>query len=231
MSAPCSNPKLALKLHAYELGMLSDSDRESVEVHLVECESCYREIKELDDAATLLRNDEATRKVAASLERDGASSIKGAVWFEKLAWALWPRRAHWRALPVAVALLLVSVVLFRVLPEGDQHGQDQQVLSLVPMRGGENNVLILDRGESAVIHFVYENFVQGRAYDIQILSDSGQIVFVLNQHSDFNDAGLGTIAISLNLFEEKTYKFVIIDPSLDPPQSVEEYYFEVKGSK
>ena len=230
MTSPCSNPELEQKLHAYELGMLSDADREMVEVHLVECESCYSEIKELNKAAALLRDDETIRNVALSLESENAESSNGVAWFGKFSQAIWPRRTYSKLLPVAVVLLLVSVVLFQLLPERDQQEEIQQTLDLFPMRGSKPNVLILDGSKDAIINFVYESFDPAKTYDLQIISDGGQVVYSLEAFTEFSETGLGSITISLDIFKKGIYELDIIDAASDPPVIREQYYFEVEAS-
>ena len=230
MTSPCSNPELEQKLHAYELGMLPDTDREMVEVHLVECESCYSEIKKLEKASALLRDDATIRNVALSLESESAQSSDGVAWFEKFSQAIWPPRSYSKLLPVAIILLLVSVVLFQLLPERDQQEEIQQTLDLFPMRGSKPNVLILDGSKDAIINFVYESFDPAKTYDLQIISDAGEVVYSLEGFTAFSDIGLGTVTVSLDIFKKGIYKLDIIDAASDPPVIREQYYFEVEAS-
>ena len=230
MTSPCSNPELEQKLHAYELGMLPDADREMVEVHLLECESCYSEIKKLEKASALLRDDETIRNVALSLASENAQSSDGVAWFGKYSQAIWPSRPYSKILPVAVVLLLVSVVLFQLLPEREQQEEIQQTLNLFPMRGSKPNVLILDGSKGAIINFVYESFDPAKTYDLQIISDGGYIVYALEGFKEFSGTGLGTITVSLDIFEKGIYKLDIIDSASDPPVIREQYYFEVEAS-
>ena len=230
MTSPCSNPELEQKLHAYELGMLPGADREIVEVHLLECESCYSEIKKLEKAAALLRDDETIRNVALSLESESAQSSDGVAWFGKISQSTWLRSSYSRILPLAIVLLLVSVVLFQLLPERDQQEEIQQTLDLFPMRGSKPNLLILDGSKDAIINFVYESFDPAKTYDLQIISDGGYIVYALEGFKEFSGTGLGTITVSLDIFEKGIYKLDIIDSASDPPVIREQYYFEVEAS-
>ena len=231
MTSPCSNPELEQKLHAYELGMLSDADREMVEVHLVECESCYSEIKELNKAAALLRDDETIRNVALSLESENAESSNGVAWFEKILQSTWLRSSYSRILPLAIVLLLVSVVLFQLLPERDQQEEIQQTLDLFPMRGSKPNVLIKNESRNAVINFVYKGAEPGKVYLLRITSIGGAVVFTDDRYVDFDATGQGSIVVPLDKFSEGVYEFNIIDPTGEPPDIRQEYFFKVEDAE
>ena len=64
-------------LHAYELGMLSDSEREELEIHLLDCDHCYARLMEMKQEMSLLRNDPDVRlTVADTLKEDPAETPK-----------------------------------------------------------------------------------------------------------------------------------------------------------
>ena len=47
--------------HAYELGFLSESEKEKLELHMMDCEHCFQQVQQLQKAADLLRNDSEVR--------------------------------------------------------------------------------------------------------------------------------------------------------------------------
>jgi anti-sigma factor RsiW len=49
----CVDPKLEKMLHHYELGLLSDEDREAFELHLLDCEHCFGRVKKFQATAKL----------------------------------------------------------------------------------------------------------------------------------------------------------------------------------
>jgi len=52
----CNDKSCRNLLHAFELGILSDADRMKVEVHILECESCFKAAKKLREANMLIKS-------------------------------------------------------------------------------------------------------------------------------------------------------------------------------
>ena len=65
----CTNKRLRDMLHHYELGLLSDKDREVVEEHLLDCEECFNSLTEFQNAAQHI--------VASQKVRDEISKLAG----------------------------------------------------------------------------------------------------------------------------------------------------------
>ena len=68
--ADCIDKKFESMLHAYELGMLSDADREQFEMHLLECEHCYDIVRENEPMADLLKFDNDVRGTIEEVVRE-----------------------------------------------------------------------------------------------------------------------------------------------------------------
>ncbi|MDH4157515.1 MAG: tetratricopeptide repeat protein [candidate division Zixibacteria bacterium] len=63
----CINRKYGDMLYAYELGMLSESERQDFEQHLIECEFCSRLATENLEIAGIIRHDQEIHEHAKSL--------------------------------------------------------------------------------------------------------------------------------------------------------------------
>ena len=74
MTDRCSDPRRGKLLYAYELGMLDDNERETLELHLLECDYCFARVEKFSGAVGLLRESKAVKELAA---RQGVSSVKG----------------------------------------------------------------------------------------------------------------------------------------------------------
>jgi predicted Zn-dependent protease/TolB-like protein len=74
MAGKCNNGKFGEMLHAYELNLLTDEDREAFELHLLECEYCACEVGRLHDVSRLLSHDPLVNlnleKIAAEKKPD-----------------------------------------------------------------------------------------------------------------------------------------------------------------
>jgi tetratricopeptide (TPR) repeat protein len=64
-------------LHAYELGMLSDADRERFEMHMLDCESCFERVRENEQASHLMKFDSDIRDTVQQVVRQSQSSSAG----------------------------------------------------------------------------------------------------------------------------------------------------------
>ena len=73
----CIDKRFEEMLYAYELGMLSDEDRNAVEMHQMQCESCFKRARQFRDAARMIKVDPAAKNTIRQLDRDysGADEI------------------------------------------------------------------------------------------------------------------------------------------------------------
>ena len=54
MKKSCDNDRMQVLLHAYELGMISDEEKDLFEAHLLECESCFEQVREFMPRGAML---------------------------------------------------------------------------------------------------------------------------------------------------------------------------------
>lgn len=105
----CTNPELEKMLHHYELGLLADEDRRRVEIHLMECEHCFTQVQQFQEAARLMRSSPSVRErikqIAVDQERRATERIRPPL-----------RRRPWSAL-VPSGLIAVVVLLVLVLTD------------------------------------------------------------------------------------------------------------------
>jgi len=66
----CLNRKFGDKLYAYELGMLSDEERNEFEIHLLECAFCSEKALKFHSPARLLRHDSDVQDVIRRLDEE-----------------------------------------------------------------------------------------------------------------------------------------------------------------
>lgn len=58
----CTDPQFGRLLHEYELALLSESESDAFEQHLLKCDFCFEELKVLSGAAKHLREDPVVRQ-------------------------------------------------------------------------------------------------------------------------------------------------------------------------
>ena len=74
--AGCSDKRFENMLYAYELGLLSDQDREAVEMHQLECEHCFGRVKRFREAARLIQADPVIRQAIRQMDGNDAGLEK-----------------------------------------------------------------------------------------------------------------------------------------------------------
>lgn len=91
--AGCGDKHFEEMLHAYELGMLSDVDREEFEMHMMDCRFCFERVQKLAEASHIVRHDpeiratiEETIETEEAEEETGLSKKKSSFFHKRL----WP---------------------------------------------------------------------------------------------------------------------------------------------
>ena len=103
----CTDPHLGALLHAYGLNALSEEDFKRFEIHLLECEHCYEQLKKFRQVAPLLRSDRDVREMVREAAR-GQEESKS--FWGKLGHKLWPDTPLVLKPAVAYILILLMVV-------------------------------------------------------------------------------------------------------------------------
>jgi hypothetical protein len=222
----CTEPKYADMLHAFELGMLSDADRERLEIHLLKCEHCFEKAKALKPATRLLRDDPDVRQfiIQAAEERDLSKQRR-----PRILNLLWPEKPRF-VLPKPLSLLILLVVLSYPVYRLGFHKSPgyTQTVNLFPMRGGGQSMVSLEKGGDVIINFVFEQAVPGKDYRIVLAARDSDVVYSDDDFADFNRSGLGTVRLPVNRFKEGDYVLEIYDPALDKAENRVVYYFKAE---
>jgi hypothetical protein len=180
----CTDPDLGHLIAHYELGQLSDTERDAFEQHLLRCEFCAQEVEAMHDVANaLLANREAIRRGLAedgitfeALKRDLAAPKPS--WFRRFFGRIWEAldmnkhteqaRIFWRATGVAVGIALVAVVVYVAVLNKETPSTSPYVPMLsfrvlpyegsLTLRGGEkiDGQEIFDQGMEAYVQTDYK---------------------------------------------------------------------------
>ena len=219
--AECTNTKLGEMLYAYELGMLSDADKEAVEVHILECSNCNKLAQQFGATAQLLRDDSDVQMAARTSE--GADSSK----FPDKAATHRPLKPY-RYLALAAVILLVAAPAYWLWQTDGERSSIVQQINLTPVRNAGKDVLYIDSGGVAEIRFVIDEASSDRSYDVSVSSRSGEIVYRDDAFSDFDDSGTGLITLSVERFEPGFYRIRVSDPRLGTDEAPVEFYFRAE---
>ena len=205
----CENKTIGRMLHDYELDHLKDEDRSLFELHILECDYCASKVRELAEAARLIRHDTDIKNVVATMAE---SKKRTTTLFS-------------RVLLAAILVIVVGlpVYKFMLLDRTEPIGQ---TIHLRPNRSG-GNVVDRERGGSVEIKF-YANEVLRRNATILITTMQSDTILMRDNFSDFSDDGLGTIVVSLSDLLDEQYILTITSPDQFDAALENQYTFRVR---
>ncbi len=197
--AGCNDRRFEEMLYAYELGMLSDDDRMAVEMHLMECEHCFKRAQQFREAARLIQVDPVVKDSIRRLDSDNPEA-EGEILPNLPIPAAKPKiLSPWlkTALAAAAILLimilrpwkieigpkqeavaaenLLAVMLFNNLPHPEDHQKLGEIIT---------NLLITDLSESQYFRVISSQ----RLYDLLKLQGDDRIKSI-DQRSALEIAG------------------------------------------
>ncbi|MCP4684405.1 MAG: tetratricopeptide repeat protein [bacterium] len=182
----CIDTKYETMIHAYELGVLSEKDREAFELHLLECESCFEAVRGFEDSSRLLRSDADVRSSVEEILDEGSS-------LPSRQEGSGERSSVWMPRWVPVAVIAAAAVLLIVLKPWhiEIHPTDDAVasgnrLAVVPF---ENLVEPEDRQQLGriVARLLVSDLAESEFVDVvssQHLADVSRLVSLENESID-----------------------------------------------
>lgn len=103
----CTDKRFREALHSYELGLLDGDELEAFQLHLFDCEQCFRDVQEFHQAAQHLTRSEAIKKTVyafdEALRESDVSASKEHPAFSR-------KKLRWGLLTIAAAVLLTLVL-------------------------------------------------------------------------------------------------------------------------
>lgn len=168
MSDGCNDKRFEQMLHAYELGMLTEEERQHLECHLMDCPHCWEQVLRMEPAATLMKRDSDVHEVIRRVVDAHAQTDTA------------PRRKLRRAFvpSIIVAAAVLAALLFKpwhieILPDQEAVAVENRLAVMYfdnivdpgdSLNLGEiiTNLLITDFAESQYVQVVSHQ----RMYDI-----------------------------------------------------------------
>ncbi|UCC45741.1 MAG: zf-HC2 domain-containing protein [Candidatus Zixiibacteriota bacterium] len=222
----CNDLQYKDMLHAFELGLLTEEDRQQFEMHLLECEYCFSQVEDFLPASKMMRHDPDVRPgddemrdlLAADASREeDVTSVSGKTWSR-----------YSRFLALAAMLIVVGVPSYWLLFRETAAPPTVQVISLTPVRGGTPAVLYLEDGGIAEIRFTVEGVEMGADIKVRIIVRSGDVVYEADYDEVADVSGNGVISLPMTDFEPGFYKLIFLQPSDTTLAPLREYNFRVR---
>jgi tetratricopeptide (TPR) repeat protein len=194
----CTDPHFRDMRHAYELGMLTDSDREKFEMHLMECKSCFDHIKQMSEAARIMRQSEKIRKSFEQLEPEEKT-------FSSRKKRFWPT-----FIPVSVVTIVILVFLILKDWEIEIHPSREAIAA-------ENRVAVMyfanlsDPDDSLRLGEIATNLLitdLAESYYLQVIS--GQRIYDIMNSLDISRPGLKDLEAAFRVAEKANARWMLM---------------------
>jgi hypothetical protein len=228
----CTNPKLGDLLHVYELNALSEEDIERFEIHLLECEYCFEQLKSFERQANLLASDEEVKELIRESTMEEYAQPES---FLKKLWRyIWPETPLLFKPALAYLLILLLILpAYYGLRKVTETGTETEIgpvqnISLTPLRSMGEDVFKISLGKDGLINFVFEGAITGKSYQVIIKSIDGKVVYQDDAFKEFDEYRMGRLLLPLNKMKMGDYQLIITDPQREPPLNRQEYSFRIE---
>lgn len=213
-------------LHAYELGMISDEEKDRFEAHLLQCDPCFKHVKEFMPRGAMLA---ASPEIKDLLEADSAQPERATSFGESLKTLFWPNGTPLALKPAILAAVLILLLYPAYLGLFDRGQQDiaaVQEIGLVQTRSEQAFGIKTDR--SILLSFVCPESEPGQTYSITLQGPSGDVIHEQEDFSDVDNFRVGRLLLAPRLMPAGNYRLSVRANTAAPtaPPQIE-YLFKV----
>jgi len=224
----CSDSSIGDMLHAFELNLLSDLNRRTMEIHIIECDYCSEKLSEFQKVTWMIRSDLDFKVIVDDVLKEEAERESGSSWLPE--W-LQTQPVYKYAVGVgAVMMILVfSYPVLKMAVFNDNEQVIQQVLNLNSSRGATiSPVISIEQGGEVIINFNLKGAETGDLYNVSLISRAGDEIYSADGLAIIDDTGSGTIVIPVDRFNKGFYILKITDLSGKSPENEYKYNLIVK---
>ena len=224
----CTEQELGDLLHAYEIGALSDADTERFEIHLMQCEYCFRQVKDFQREAALLFGDDEVREAVRGIDR---ADWKQNSPTSKLKRYLWPDSPFIFKPAVAyfLVLLLIGPVYLGLRQSGPDHIAEFATVELTGVRSTEDQVLRISGEPWAKVRFWIGNPDSISVYSLTVVcSETEDTVLKVDEFRGFDEYGLGEVLLHVRRLSPGRYTLAINSSSDGAAAETIVYSFAVR---
>jgi hypothetical protein len=200
----CTDPDAGRYLHGYELGLLSEAEKEAFETHLLTCECCIQSLQQGEAAAYALLKDKTVAAFLSSVSSDEEHE-KGEV--PRWRRILWPsRHLVLRPLFLYVLIILLAIPAVRSFI-GDDPADIRQIKTyyLTNNRNTPDSFVPGDAEKEIILSFHVDSYMPDRRYSVLITDTEGTQVTWIESFTSIDTYGVGNILIPLTSLQSGTY--------------------------
>lgn len=222
MKKECNNIKESLKLHAYELDLLTEKETDEFELHLMDCDGCLKQVESFNLETRLLNTSRTIKEKIGEMIKS-ANRLKDQPYTPT---KIRQRRFTNDKLIIGIIMLaiLVAIGLSRF---GSESAHNSLQIKLTPSRSTSSVVVKNETDLEFEFLFVYENSVAGKCYLITIYDSDETEIYQNNGYCQFNSRDLGRLNLDAALFPTGRYIMTISDPENSSQSSTQEYRFTI----
>lgn len=219
MKYECIDKTTGNLLHGYELGILSESEQERFELHLLTCNHCFEELRKSSEISNLMINDsEVVKRINSFATKHPIDSKKK--WKER------PYPFKWIGLAALVFVIIIPMIMYTSFHRKTESTVVQKI-ELYPNRSIDSSFSV-DKTTDIEIQFVFEDSDPDQTYLIRLFDEQGKIVYTNDHFSGFELSDFASITLSPSILKEGRYKLVITDPNGDQWTNSQEYRFTLQ---
>jgi hypothetical protein len=203
MSPRCTDGDVGKLLHPYELGHLSESERDRFESHLLACDHCARELETFERPAEVLVSSVDVRALATEYAQERTSYLS------RLKQAFWPQERL--VLRPALAWGLVVLLIFPAYLGLRSGGMDVPTPATTILLTGTRSVSVppTSGNRPVVLYFRVPGHRAGTVYEISLESESGELVHRDDTFSAIDDREMGTLLLPAERIGSGQYRLGI----------------------
>ncbi|MEW6412617.1 MAG: hypothetical protein AB1483_09115 [Candidatus Zixiibacteriota bacterium] len=187
--------------------MLLEKEKDLLEVHLLECDYCFRQFVEFAPRRAMLLWSEEILQLLDELHPQTDSP--GSTW-QRLRRVLWPEGVPLvlKPLVLAAALMLMIYPAYLGLRKG-QAGEVATVQEIALMQTRSPETFSADKGQSAVISFLCPDGAPGTVYSVSLRDKDGTIIYKDDRFSSTDSYDVGRILLPSNLASPGSYTLTV----------------------
>ena len=223
----CTDKRFEAMLHAYELGLIEDSDREELEIHLMACESCFARVQDFASSAWLMRHDPDIRsKVRTQVEEGEKAESEGLP--HGFLHKLFAVPVAVRYVAAAAVLVLVAISVYRFSSVGTAERAASQTITLAAVRSSSTPSVDLSHGGRLQVRFYIDSQPSEAGYAASVVDPDGETVLGPADCKNIDSLGYGKVEMATSLLSPGVYRLIVrsaADTSLPP---IREYAFRAK---
>lgn len=226
MSDLCKDNEMSRLLHAYELGMIADDDKDRFEAHLLECDVCFNHVKEFLPRGALLSASPEIKKLLETSDRESTAAVS--MW-QRLRRSLWPDAVP----PVLKPAVLLTVLLLMLYPAylglfDDQGYEVTSVQEIGLVQARSRQTFVIQSDQDVVLSFVCPDRLAGQTYSIVLQGPDGTVIHEDKSFSQVDNFMVGRLLLGAGLMSEGDYRLSVRTNDIVPDeQSAIEYMFGV----